>query len=79
MLRRVPGRVQERERQVADRKRLAVADLMVVVTARPAPGPVMTARADRGELARAGDEVGVHVRLDRGDDASRRLLRAAAT
>jgi hypothetical protein len=74
VLRRVTGRVQERQRQVADRERLAIRHFVMrklEAGARSGDDP----DAALGELARAGDEVGVDVRLDRRDDGRTGLLR----
>ena len=75
VLRRVSRRVQERQRHVADRQRLAVARLRGASYSRSGAGPGVDARAGCGQLARAGHEVGVHVRLDRGDDGRAELPR----
>ena len=67
VLGRVAGRVQDLERDVAEANHLAVAGLVereLQIGARSGDD----AGAACGELARAGDEVGVDVRLDRVGD-----------
>ena len=64
VLGRMAGRVQEAAREIADRDDLAVARFVVLAREIRSRGP-RCLRAERRELAGAGHEIGVDVRLDR--------------
>ena len=65
VLGRVPGRVQYVDCDVPDAQRSRRASLRETGSGGAAPGPATTRAPSGRELACAGDEVGVNVRLDR--------------